>query len=220
MPTRPRISPSKKVAMPTFPLFPVSYPSRSAYRGLAMLLLGAMASAWLPANAAGDMAEEAAAIVERFASGLQAELKGAMQRGGPLEAITVCRDIAPSMAAQLSRDTGWQVRRVSLRARNPAIGLPDAWEQAQLQRFADAQENGASLPLRHFERVVEPAGVAVRYLQAIPTQGLCLACHGAVEEQPPALRAALEAHYPHDPATGYRVGELRGAFSLRRWEQP
>lgn len=39
-------------------------------------------------------------------------------------------------------------------------------------------------------------------------------------EEPPAaakaLRAALKADYPHDTATGYKIGELRGAFSLKR----
>lgn len=41
-------------------------------------------------------------------------------------------------------------------------------------------------------------------------------------EEPPAaakaLRAALKADYPHDTATatGHKIGELRGAFSLKR----
>ncbi len=39
-------------------------------------------------------------------------------------------------------------------------------------------------------------------------------------EEPPAaaevLHAALKADYPHDTATGYKIGELRGAFSLKR----
>lgn len=165
----------------------------------------------------GDEAE-AAALVQRFASALQGELKGAMAEGGPVNAVHVCRDVAPAIAAQLSRESGWQVRRVSLQVRNPAIGMPDAWEQRQLKAFAKALEEGASMPLRHFQRVEEPAGAALRFMQAIPTKGMCLACHGATEQQPPALRAALAEQYPHDQATGYQAGALRGAFSLKRME--
>ena len=44
----------------------------------------------------------------------------------------------------------------------------------------------------------------------------CLACHGPRESQSPELRTALERDYPHDAATGYAVGELRGAFTLQR----
>jgi hypothetical protein len=44
----------------------------------------------------------------------------------------------------------------------------------------------------------------------------CLVCHGEAEAQPAALREALASAYPHDRATGYAVGDLRGAFSLKR----
>ncbi|MHA7833445.1 MAG: Tll0287-like domain-containing protein [Algiphilus sp.] len=195
-------------------------PMRTGRTGIAALIVAGLLSVWVPAHATEDAAEEAAAIVQRFASSLQGELQRAMQSGGPVEAIRVCRDVAPAIAAELSRATGWQVKRVSLKVRNPAIGLPDAWEQAQLQQFEERLAGGAALPLRHFERVEEPVGEASRYMQAIPTKPACLACHGAAEAQPAALRAALEAEYPYDAAIGYQAGMLRGAFSLKRLDTP
>lgn len=42
----------------------------------------------------------------------------------------------------------------------------------------------------------------------------CLACHGPAIE--PKTAAAIEALYPNDEAVGFRVGDLRGAFSLTR----
>ncbi|GGD52605.1 hypothetical protein GCM10011357_05560 [Lacimicrobium alkaliphilum] len=51
-----------------------------------------------------------------------------------------------------------------------------------------------------------------RYMQAIPVDGVCLACHGA--DIASSTKQMLVKYYPHDQATGYKAGELRGAFSL------
>jgi hypothetical protein len=53
-------------------------------------------------------------------------------------------------------------------------------------------------------------------MRAIVLAPPCLACHGAPERMTDETHRALETHYPADRATGYRAGELRGAFSLRR----
>ncbi len=56
-------------------------------------------------------------------------------------------------------------------------------------------------------------GVPVfRYVEARPTMELCLACHGSELGEP--VKAVLAKHYPDDRATGFRVGDLRGAFTL------
>jgi hypothetical protein len=53
-------------------------------------------------------------------------------------------------------------------------------------------------------------------MKALPTQELCLACHGTAGRIDPAVRARLAELYPGDRATGYRPGEIRGALTLRR----
>ena len=51
-------------------------------------------------------------------------------------------------------------------------------------------------------------------MKAIPTAEACLACHGhAVESE---LAALIDQYYPEDQARGFEVGDLRGAFTLRR----
>lgn len=55
-----------------------------------------------------------------------------------------------------------------------------------------------------------------RYLRAIPTMPICLACHGT--DIDPEISDMLREHYPEDQATGFTAGELRGAFSIR-WEE-
>lgn len=175
-------------------------------------------SATVPlASGAPPAAAEAQAVASRFQQELGSKLKAAMAEGGPENAVRVCKDEAPAIAARLSRETGWQVRRVGTRVRNPQSGLPDAWEQVQLADFQRRLSAGETADtLRRFSTVDEPAGPHQRLVSAITVAPMCLACHGDTSAQSEALRAALEADYPNDAATGYQAGELRGAFSLKR----
>lgn len=53
-----------------------------------------------------------------------------------------------------------------------------------------------------------------RYMKAIPLGELCANCQGT--DIAPDLAAAIRAKYPQDQATGFKVGELRGAFTLSK----
>jgi len=79
--------------------------------------------------------EEAQGIIKAFASSLKAELEAALNAGGLTNAIRVCKERAPAIAADYSARTGWDVGRTSLRLRNPAANAPDAWEKQVLLRF-------------------------------------------------------------------------------------
>jgi hypothetical protein len=194
----------------------------------AALLLSAAATAQTPAAqpvtagaattaTAERSADEAAALAARFQAELQARLQAALADGGPVHAVTVCREEAPAIASRLANESGWQLRRVGTRVRNPATGVPDTWEQAQLSEFARRMGAGEDAArLRVAVVADEPGGSVLRYMQPIVTAPACLACHGDRAAQSPALREALGRHYPQDQATGYAAGELRGAFSLRK----
>jgi hypothetical protein len=120
------------------------------------------------------------------------------------------------MAKATSEKTGWAVRRVSLRNRNPNA-VPDAWERAVLEDFD--RRVGAGEPANALERgeLVNDDGHPVyRFMKALPTQELCLQCHGPAERLSPAVQAKLKALYPDDKAVGYRAGELRGAITLKK----
>ena len=147
---------------------------------------------------------------------LVAALQEEIAKSGFDGAIDVCRDKVPQMAKEASGKTGWQIRRVSLKNRNPKA-VPDAWEQAVLQDFdrrAAAGENPAAL--EKGEVVAEGGMKVYRYMKALPTQTLCLNCHGAPESLSPAVKARLAERYPNDRATGYAVGQIRGAMTLKR----
>ena len=64
--------------------------------------------------------------------------------------------------------------------------------------------------------VVENGQKMQRYMRALPTQALCLSCHGPGASLSPAVTAQPNALYPADKAVGYRVGDIRGAMTLKR----
>lgn len=66
-----------------------------------------------------------------------------------------------------------------------------------------------------FAEVVESdVGKRYRFMKAIPTADLCLACHG--ESINPDLAAAIDKAYPDDKARGFKTGDIRGAFTLSK----
>jgi hypothetical protein len=147
-------------------------------------------------------------VVEVFAGGLQAELRKALLAGGLPAAINVCKDVAPAVASELSRQHGAKVGRTSLRVRN-AANLAGEWQVDVLRKFDMRHVAGTDEPLEFFETT--PDGEA-RYMRAIPAADQCLGCHGT--DVAPEVREVLDAFYPYDRARGYRSGDIRGAFSI------
>lgn len=177
---------------------------------LATVLLCTTATAEENPNAA-----EAKEIVKKFASNLQGELQAGIQAGGPVKAIEVCQKRAPAIAEDLSRESGWSVGRTSLKLRNPDRNAPDDWERAVLQQFDERQAAGEDVgAMAHAEVVETGDGRVFRFMKAIPTGDICLACHG--EQITTEVAEAVDAAYPKDQARGYRPGQVRGAFTLSK----
>ncbi len=143
-------------------------------------------------------------------------LTDAIAKSSAADAVTVCQDTAPKMAKAASEQSGWLVRRVSLRNRNPNA-VPDAWERETLEDFdrrAAAGEAPASLERATVQTV--DGKPLQRYMRALPTQGLCLSCHGPADQLAPGVAERLKALYPDDRAVGYSLGQIRGAMTLKR----
>jgi len=152
------------------------------------------------------------ATVGEFMQTLKQELQASMQAGGPVNAVNVCNLAAPAIANTYSAREGREVGRTSLRVRNPA-NAPLAWQRAVLESFEQRKQAGEDVTALEFHELVTTEGVSeLRYMKAIPTLQLCLACHG--ESVDSVVRTRLEELYPEDQAMGYRVGDIRGAFSV------
>jgi hypothetical protein len=180
---------------------------------LTLVLVLAAGAAW------GDSGQEGRVIEARqaaraFLGELKGELTAVLEGEGPIAALQVCREKAPDIAVRRSRETGGRVGRTSLRTRNPA-NAPDPWEKGVLEEFerrAAAGEDPAGL--ERVEVVEEAGGKTFRYMKAIPTGELCTICHGT--DVAPAVLAKIREAYPADRATGFRPGEIRGAFTFSR----
>ena len=150
--------------------------------------------------------------IQEFAQSLKGELQSAMQSGGPVEAIAVCQVKAPRIAAGMSEQKGWRIARTSLKTRNPD-NAPDAWERGVLEQFEARKAAGEDPKAIDHAEIVDVQGVRqFRYMKAIPTQEICLTCHGSQIAAP--VMEKIDSIYPEDRARGFEYGDLRGAFTV------
>jgi hypothetical protein len=189
--------------------------------GAAILLIAVVVAGAGVARAQGpeeDPRVESALAEARVAAGeLTTKLKGLLKeelaRGGFDGAIAVCAEVAQESTARYRGTFKNDIRRVSLRRRNPA-NEPDDYERAVLESF-DRLPVDARPKAEHWEVVSEDGTESLRYLKPLVTQPLCLTCHGHRAGLAPAVAEALAEHYPDDRATGFAVGDVRGAVTIR-----
>jgi hypothetical protein len=177
--------------------------------GLLVVACCVAAGAWAgdaPASSSAWVVDSRA-LSQRLGNTLRGRLSIAMGNG-PEKAIEVCRSEAPALAAQLSRDSGAHLRRTSTRVRNPA-NAPDSWDASAMREMARRIAAGEPASQVEVHAVVDGRR---RYAKAIVMEPMCAMCHG--ERLAPAVEAAVRASYPVDAATGFKAGELRGAFSV------
>lgn len=156
-----------------------------------------------------EQVAQARALVKSFGGSLKQALKQAIEEDGLVNGIAACNTLAPEIAARNSKGN-WHIGRTSLKLRNPD-NAPTDWQEMQLLAM-DNQPVVNGKPVETWQ-VSDAAGQPeFRYMSAIPTQKLCLSCHG--KSIKPEVQAKLDELYPQDQATGFSEGELRGAFVL------
>ncbi len=163
------------------------------------------AEVWRPASAeelADGLATQharALAAVDTMAARLKGALMEALDRGGPSEAIAVCRSVAPAVATDVGQEYGLAIGRTSFALRNPD-NAPPPW--ARVLVAAHRAEPAF---------VVGPKG-ELGALLPIRLGSECQMCHGPAEHLSDETRATLRRTYPDDQATGFAAGDLRGWF--------
>lgn len=158
---------------------------------------------------------EAAGLMKEFGDTLRGELVAAMQAGGPVNAISVCNEKAPAIAASVSDASGWTVGRSSHLLRNPK-NWPDGFTATTIDDFLTREEAGEAVDSLAAAAIVEEDGERVfRMVKAIPTGEPCLACHGG-DNVTDEVVAALAEMYPEDTARGFAPGQMRGVFTLSK----
>ena len=174
-------------------------------------ILSMPAMAQSPAQPTDELVTEARSMVNVFSGSLKEALQAAIKEGGLTNGIGVCNTVAPEIAANNSNEE-WTISRTSLRVRNPD-NAPTDWQAMQLHAM-DKQPVKNGKPVEVWQ-VSEASGQpAFRYMSGIPTQKLCLGCHGKSIDR--AVKNKLSELYPEDEATGFSEGDLRGAFVVTR----
>ncbi|MFZ1684995.1 MAG: DUF3365 domain-containing protein [Candidatus Zixiibacteriota bacterium] len=145
-------------------------------------------------------------MVMSFARTLKTQLSAAMKKG-TVNAINVCGSKAPEITASQSTG-GWIIKRVSDRNRNED-NAPDSLEKAMLAEFSATKKNRPIFK----DFWTEKDGVKMyHFYEPIVTQDFCLRCHGDKNKMDSTVVAAISTQYPHDLATGYSAGDVRGMF--------
>lgn len=187
-----------------------------AMPALAALVLGGCAATPAPVAAPPGYLEQARNLAATVPANLLGVLSAELNRTGPAGAIEVCSVKAPQMAQAASQKSGWNVRRASLRNRNPK-GVPDPWERTALERFDSQVAAGvAASTLETWQVVTENGKPVFRYAKALPTQPLCVQCHGPTAMLSEPVKTKLHALYPNDRGTGFTPGQIRGALFLKK----
>ncbi|TGL47928.1 DUF3365 domain-containing protein [Leptospira meyeri] len=157
-----------------------------------------------------DYENIAIAITSEAKTNLVQKLTTAIAEGGTKQAIPFCKMNAIGFTNQLGKKHGVELRRITDKPRNFSNSL-------------SAEEKGIFLEIEKlktsegvFPKKTVTSDVSVTVYIPIPVGGLCLQCHGEPNQEiQKDTLAVLEKEYPGDLAKGYRVGDLRGLFSVK-----
>jgi hypothetical protein len=140
-------------------------------------------------------------------STLQKKLKKAIKDKGIINAAKFCNANALSITQDINDDLGKKVsiKRISAKPRNPE-NQADQSEEEVLNTFLKT----------HSKEMVKRKldNKTTRYYQPMYiNKPICLKCHGDIKKTS-AMGSFLAEHYPDDKATGYKMGDFRGAMVI------
>jgi hypothetical protein len=141
--------------------------------------------------------------IEAFMGSLQPTLKGLLASDSThVVAMGGCSSMAIKMRDDYNRQiTDVKIRRTALKYRNPK-NKPDTTDRMVMDSFVTNNK---------LEPLVVDAGNHYRVYKPLPVKQSCLLCHGARNDISPELVKMIDRTYPKDMATGFQLGEFRGA---------
>ena len=161
--------------------------------------------------------EEALLRAREMATALGDDIRGMLlreiEKGGLSSAVRVCSEQAQEKTREFSAREGHYARRVSLKIRNPK-NTPDGDELKKLEALNILKQQNR-LEQEYADVVTGSEGKYLFYMKPLIVVALCTRCHGTRENIPAEVRAVLSEKYPNDQATGFDVGDIRGAISVK-----
>lgn len=157
------------------------------------------------------------AEARQTADGLMQSVRGVLfemvKDGKFAKASEACSTMAQEMTKNYAESKGIKVYRVSLKYRN-VLNRPDKLEKRQLKQF-DKQVAENKTVTEYYEVVKSGNKRELLYMKPVVVQEMCLKCHGSESQIPADVKKILTANYPKDKATGYKIGDVRGAVTVR-----
>ncbi|MEL7118972.1 MAG: DUF3365 domain-containing protein [Bacteroidota bacterium] len=154
--------------------------------------------------------EQGEAVTSDLGPRLFMRMNNALKNQSFESAITYCNLLHYDFVDTMANNKALKVRRVSEQFRNRK-DKPTDDEYLILRDFKTKQMSGETLV--PFIKQIDASTVA--YYEPIMVQEICLNCHGIVgEDLTEAEYAIIEDKYPNDKAIGFRVGDLRGMWSV------
>lgn len=174
-------------------------------------LPGSIPPADLSAEAQNSALQRGKAIAAETFSLLSSNLQTAIQQGGVSNALPFCSLAASPITAGMAGKHGVTIRRITHKPRNPAARA-DATELQILNHFAAAL-TGTNPPPPLVTNLT--ASTATFFAPIILNNELCLQCHGEPGNDISAENVAvIQRLYLQDEATGFKLGQLRGAWRI------
>lgn len=155
-----------------------------------------------------DIVETGDKVTKELTQHLSSKLQHEIKTNGIIQAANFCNANALILTEEvnLHQVQGISIKRISLKERNPAnTPTPDEREALDsMQKMLDEKK----LP----EYIITQETKSYKYYKPLVIKKeACLKCHGDIAQNPP-LQQFMKEHYPEDKATGYKMGDLRGAM--------
>lgn len=132
-------------------------------------------------------------------------LLGAIEKGGSAYAVDFCNENATPLTKSLSKKYDVDIHRISARNRNPD-NAASMFDKKILELFTANSLKDTLVNTSKGYIYYKPIKIGM------PT---CLQCHGKPKQDiEAATLKTIQRKYRFDKATGYAMGELRGAWKL------
>lgn len=155
--------------------------------------------------------ERGRAIAAQAFALLSTNLAQAIAAGGITNALPYCSERAYPLTSLVAASNQVALSRITHRPRNATNQVRDD-ELEVLRSFQLALDRGETpAPV---VRQLRPESVMF-YAPIVITNPLCLQCHGVPgQDITPEVIALVQRLYPADQATGFKLGDLRGAWRM------
>jgi hypothetical protein len=116
---------------------------------------------------------------------------------------SVCGQVATEVKT-VAEGTGWTVEQLADKYRNPVHRADREAERFMRVLAADTTVEGL------WVHTVMNGKPGLRYFRRIAVQESCMPCHGTMDSRPEFIKTG----YPRDRAYNFKVGDLRGVYSV------